>query len=155
MAMHNPLTGYEPKFLDNFHHSHGRQDTTTSDARASFDHSCKHRETCGDGTYNESCPGERDLRTRGLRHSAVQEQDHIRKEAVQKLIRQFETYPNKEALQADLEKDQAFNPFREKSKEMTSSMGNMEYFEMCEITPKVQCHQCITYWTKAIVYRTC
>ena len=56
----------------------------------------------------------------GLTHSAVQEQDHIRKEAVQKLIHQFETHPNREALQADL-----------KPKEMILSMGTyyLEIFD--------------------------
>ena len=76
---------------------YGRQDTASSDARTSFDHSSKHRETCGGGTYNESCRGEIDFSMQGLLHSVVQEQDHIRKEAVQKLIHQFETPPNKEA----------------------------------------------------------
>ena len=36
-------------------------------------------------------------------YSTVQDQDHIRKDAVQKLIDQFETHPNREALQADSE----------------------------------------------------
>ena len=38
----------------------------------------------------ETCRGERDFRIQGLPHSAVQEHDHIRKKAVQKLIHQFE-----------------------------------------------------------------
>ena len=86
---------------------------------------------------------------------SVQQQDHTRKEAVQKLIHQFETHPNREALRADLKQNHAFNPFREQSKEVIYSMGNMENFEICEITPKVQCHNCVTYWTKGIVFCTC
>ena len=65
-------------------------------------------------------------------HSTFQEQDHIRKEAVQKLIHQFETHPKNEALHADLKQNHAFNPFSEQSKEMIYSMGNMRYFEICE-----------------------
>ena len=61
-------------------------------------------------------------------HSTVQQQNHTRKEAVQKLIHQFETHPNREALKADLKQNHAFNPFSEQSKEMIYSMGNMEYF---------------------------
>ena len=38
---------------------------------------------------------------------------------------------------------------------MIYSMKNMEYFEMCEITPKIQCHQYMTYWTKGIACCTC
>ena len=58
-----------------------RQDTTSSDARKSFDHSDKHG-----GTYRETCGGEKDFRVQGLLHSAVQEHGHVRKQAVQKLI---------------------------------------------------------------------
>ena len=100
-----------------------RQDTTSSDARTSFDHSDKHEEDCDGGTYKETCRGEKDFRIQGLPHSAVQEHDHIRKEAVQKLIHQFENHPNKEALQADLKQNRAFNPFSEQTKEMIYSMG--------------------------------
>ena len=78
---------------------YGCQDTTSSDARTSLDHSSKHR-----GTYNECCRGEMDFRIQGLRQSAVQQHDHIRKETVQKLIHQFDTRPNKEALQAELKR---------------------------------------------------
>ena len=87
----------------NLHHEH--QDTTSSDTRTSFDYSSKHNKDCDGGTYNESCRGEIDFRIQGLHHSRVQEHDHIRKEAVQKLIHQFETHPNKEALQADLKQN--------------------------------------------------
>ena len=79
-------------------------------------------------------------------HSTVQQQDDTRKEAGNKLIHQFDTHPNREALKADLEKDHAFNAFSEKSKDMISSMENTEYFEMCDITSKEQCHNCLKYW---------
>ena len=92
--------------------------------------------------------------SQGLLHSAVQQEDHTRKEAVKKLIHQFETHPHREALKADLRQNHAYNPFSEQSKEIYN-MGNMEYFEMCEITSKVQCPHCTTYWTKSIVYCTC
>ena len=48
----------------------------------------------------------------------------------------------------------AFNPFSEKSKELIRSMGNTEYFEMCEITSKVQCQDCLLYREIVIVYCT-
>ena len=96
------------------------QDTTSSDARTSFDHSDKHG-----GTHMETCRGEIHFRILGLHHSAVQEHDHIRKHAAQQLIHRFENHWNKEALQEDLQK-RAFNPFSEKSKEMILSTGNME-----------------------------
>ena len=130
---------------------YGRQDTTSSGVRKSFDHSDKH-----DGTCREACRGEMDFRVQGLPHSTVQEQDHIRKEAVQKLIHQFETHPNREALKADLkQKSHSFKPYSDQSKELIHSMRNMECFEICDSTPKVQCHNCTTNWTKGIVYCTC
>ena len=47
------------------------------------------------------------------------------RKAVKKLIHLFGTHPSREALKADLEKDQEFNPFSEKSKDMIRSMGNI------------------------------
>ena len=56
---------------------------------------------------------------------------------------------------ADLDKNQQFNLFSEKSKELIRSMGNMEYFEMCEITSKVQCQDFSLYREMRIVYCLC
>ena len=72
----------------------------------------------------------------------------------QKLIHQFETHPNRESPMTDLDKNQKFNPFSEKSKELIRSMGNTEYFEMCEITSKIQCQDCLSFWEIGIVYCT-
>ena len=124
-----------------------RQDTASSDARASFEHSDKHG-----GTYRETCRGEIDFRIQGLLHSTVQEHDHIRKKAVQKLIHQFVNHPNKETLQEDLQQNSAFNPSSEQSKEMIYGMGNMEYFEICEINPNIQCSNSMTYWPKGLFF---
>ena len=78
----------------------------------------KHKGNCDGGTYKETCSGEIDFRIQGSPHSAVQEHDHIRKEAVQKSIHQFETHPNKETVQADPKQNRGFNPFSEQSKEI-------------------------------------
>ena len=71
----------------------GRQDTASIEERASDAHSSKCRETCS---------GEIDYRIQGLPFATVQQEDHTRKEAVKKLIHQFETHPNREALKVDL-----------------------------------------------------
>ena len=68
-----------------------------------------------------------------------------------KIIHQLETHPNREGLKADLQRDQAFNTFVEKSMEMIYSMRNMEYVEICDITSRVQCHNSLKYWTTSIV----
>ena len=142
----SPISPQRIVLKPNLHYE--RQDTTSFDARTSIDQSTGEK-------YRETCRGEIDFRIQGLLHSTVQQQDHTRKAAVQKLIHHCATHPNREALKADLKQNHAFNPFSEQSKDMIYSMGNMEYFEMFEITPKVQCQHCMTYWTKGIVHCTC
>ena len=117
----------------------GRQDTASIEERASNAHSRQCRETCS---------GEIDYRIQGLPYHTVQQEDHTRKEAVKKLIHQQETHPNREALNADMRQNYAYNPFSENSHDMIRSMGNVEYSEMCEVSPKIQCPHCLTYWTK-------
>ena len=56
---------------------------------------------------------------------------------------------------ADLEKKQKFNQFSEKSKESIRSIGSTEYFELREITSKVQCQDWLLYWAIGIVYCSC
>ena len=53
-----------------------------------------------------------------------------------KLIHQFEAHPNREALEADLGKDQAFDPFSEKSKDMIRGMGNTGTSKCARSLPK-------------------
>ena len=38
---------------------------------------------------------------------------------------------------------------------MIRKLGNLEFFELCETIPKVQCHHCLLYWNRGIVYCTC
>ena len=38
---------------------------------------------------------------------------------------------------------------------MIRELGNVELFELCETTPKVQCSHCLLYWNQGIVYCTC
>ena len=125
----SPMAPQRVVLKPNFNYE--RQDTTTSDARMSFDHS----DTYG-GTYRETCRGQKDFRIQGLLHSAVQKHGHIRKAGVKKLIHQFETHPNREALKADLKQNHALSIQRE-GVGHDSQHGNTEYFEMCGIiSPK-------------------
>ena len=127
-----------------------RQDTTSSDARTPFEHSDEHG-----GMFRETCRGEIDLRIQRLPHSTVQEHDHIRKQAVQKLIHQFENHANKEAIKENLQQKSAFNPFSEKLKDMVYIMGNMEDFKICEIFPNIQSPNCMTCLRTCVVFCTC
>ena len=45
----------------------------------------------------------------------------------------------RDSLIQDLNKTEEFNPFSEKSKELITSMGKTEYFELCETSSEVQC----------------
>ena len=93
-----------------------------------------------------------DFRVPGLSHSVVNEAEHLR---VQELVKRIETHPHREALHADLQQNNVNNPFSKDSKEMIHELCNVELFELCETTPKVQCSHCLLYWNQGIVYCTC
>ena len=114
------------------------------EARTSTDHQCKQSEEYGETrceVFEEIRSGNIDFRIQGLLHSTVQEEDDVSRETVKKLIHQFATHPTRESLMADLNKTQQFNPFSSESKELTSSMVNTEYFELCETCDRAVCVQ--------------
>ena len=92
-----------------------------------------------------------DFRVPGLSHSVVKEAEHLR---VQELVQRIENRPYRAAHQADLQQNDVYNPFSKNSKEMIRELGNVELFELCETTPKVQCSQCLLLWNPGIVYCT-
>ena len=92
-----------------------------------------------------------DFRVPGLSHSVLKEAGHLR---VQELVQRIENHLHRAALQADLQQNNIYNPFSKNSKEMIRELGNVELFELCETTPKVQCSQCLLYWNQGIVYWT-
>ena len=93
-----------------------------------------------------------DFRIPGLIQAVVKEAEHLR---VQELVKKIENHPHREALHADLQQNNAYNPFRSSSKAMTCDLGNVELFELCETTPKVQCSHNLLYWNQGIVCCTC
>ena len=74
---------------------------------------------------------------------------------VRELVKKIENHPHRQDLQADLQQNNAYNPFSEKSKKMFKDMGNEELFELCETNLQKQCKECLLYWNKGIVYCTC
>ena len=54
-----------------------------------------------------------------------------------------ENHPHRQSLQRDLQQDNAYNPFSEKSKIMIKDMGNVELIELFETEPKTQCKECL------------
>ena len=93
-----------------------------------------------------------DIRVPELSLAVVKEAEHFR---VKELVKKIESHPHREALQADLQQNSAYNPFSEESKKMTKDMGNSELFELCETIPKVQCSECLLYWNQGIVCCIC
>ena len=74
---------------------------------------------------------------------------------VLELVKKIEHHPHREALHADLQQNNVYNPFSKNSKAMIRELGNVELFELCETFPKVQCSHCILYWNQGILYCTC
>ena len=93
-----------------------------------------------------------DFRVSGLPHAVVKQAENFR---VRELVKKIESHPHRRALQADLQQNNAYNPFSEESKVMIREMGNVELFELCETISKVQCSECLLYWNQGIVYCTC
>ena len=93
-----------------------------------------------------------DFRVPGLSHAVVKEAENFR---VQELVKKIESHPHREALQADLQQNNVYNPFSNNSKEMIRELGNVELFELCETVPKVQCSHCLLYWNQGIVHCNC
>ena len=149
---------------------YGGQDLPNPEARKSSDHqseqsvqhkTCrslledtrrKHLEESQRGKCKETCRGNVDYRILGFPHATVQKEDSNRKEIVKRLIQQIENHRNRDSLTEGLNKTEEFNPFSEKSKELISSMGNTEYFELCETSSKIQCPDCALYWEAGNIF---
>ena len=93
-----------------------------------------------------------DFRVPGLSHAVVKEAENV---SVQELVKKIESHPHRSTLQADLQQNKIDNPFSNNSKAMIRELGNVELFELCETTPKVQCSHCLLCWNQGIVYCTC
>ena len=93
-----------------------------------------------------------DFKVSGLPHAVVKQAENFR---VRELVKKIESHPHRQALQADLQQSNAYNPSSEKSKTMIRDMGNLELFELCVTIPKVECSECLLYWNQGIVYCTC
>ena len=73
-----------------------------------------------------------DFRVPGKSHAVVKEAENFR---VQELVKKIESHPQREALQADLQQNNVYNPFSHNSKAMIRELGNVELFKLCETPP--------------------
>ena len=92
-----------------------------------------------------------DFRVSGLQHAVVKQAENF---SVRELVKKIESHPHRETLQDDLQQNNTYSTFSEKSKEMIKDMDNVELFELCETIPKVQCKEFLLYWNQGI-YCTC
>ena len=83
-----------------------------------------------------------DFRVSGLPHAVVKQAENSR---VRELVKKIENHPHRQALQDDLQQNNAYNPFSEKSKKMNKDMGNVELFDSCETLPSVQGKECLCF----------
>ena len=93
-----------------------------------------------------------DFRVPGLSHAVVKEAENLR---VQELVKKIESHPHREAFQADLQQNNAYNPFSDESKAMIREMGNVEFIRVVRNKTKVQCSQCLLYWNQGVICCTC
>ena len=68
-----------------------------------------------------------DFRVSGLPHAVVKQADNF---PVRELGKKIESHPHRKALQADLQRNNAYNPFSDDSKAMIREMGNVELFRV-------------------------
>ena len=73
-----------------------------------------------------------DFRVSGLPHAFVKQAENFR---VRELLKKMESHAHREALQAGLQQNNAYNPFSDESKAMIREMDNVELFELCETVP--------------------
>ena len=67
-----------------------------------------------------------DFRVSGLPHAVVKQAENSR---VRELVKKIEKNPHRQALQVDLQQNNAYNPFSDKSKKMIKDMGNVEHLK--------------------------
>ena len=77
-----------------------------------------------------------DFRVSGLPHAIVKQAENFRAREPAKKI---ESHPHREALQADLQQNNVYNPFSDESKAMIREMGNVncsryaKQFQKCNV----------------------
>ena len=91
------------------------------------------------------------FRVSGWPHAVVKQAENSR---VRELVKKIESHPHRQALQADLQQNNASNPFGEESKAMIRDIRDVELCELCETIPKVQCSECLLNWNQGRVFCT-
>ena len=78
-----------------------------------------------------------DLRVPGVPQKAVFE-DEDRTKRIRRLAHTLKNQSEEKALIKDMQKTDTFNPFSEGSNKIIHNLGNVEYFDLCEVSAKAQ-----------------
>ena len=84
------------------------------------------------GSFTQREKTDIDFRVPGLPHAVVKEAEKF---SVQELVKKIESHPHREALQADLQQNNVYNPFSNNSKAMIRELGNVAFFESEDAQP--------------------
>ena len=114
-----------------------RQDTTNSDARTSFDHSSKHKEDCDGGTYNESNRGEIRLQDPRIAPFGCPRARSHPREGGPKVDSSVRDASESRSVASRPEAKSRVQSIQRAVKGNNPQYGNMEYFEICDITSKI------------------
>ena len=83
-------------------------------------------------------PAEIDFRIQGISRAEVeQDEEKSRKHYLGRLVSAIMNHKKENALIAELQCKHPFTPFSEESKQMIHTLGKVEGFELCEISPKI------------------
>ena len=93
------------------------------------------------------------LRVQGIPQTAVDLNEH-RTKRINRLAHMIKIQPRETALVKNLQKTDAFNPLSEEPKRVIHNLGNVEDFELCEISSKTQRSSCSKYRAHGVVYCT-
>ena len=86
-----------------------------------------------------------DFRISRLPHSVVKQAENY---CVRELVKHIENHPHRQDLRRDLQQNNAFNQFSEKSKKIIKDMGNVELLELFQTDPKTQCKERLLNWSQ-------
>ena len=74
---------------------------------------------------------------------------------IQHLAHTLRTQSRTESMITDLQKTVVFNTFSEVSKRTIQSLGNIELFELGEVSAKTQCPADANNWPQGLLHCTC
>ena len=82
-------------------------------------------------------------------------EDQDRMSQIQELVDKLRTEHQIESITADLEKKCKFNRFSDASKRAIRELGNLDLYELGEVSKTVQCQVCFRHASEGLLYCPC